>query len=112
MKKLFFIVFTALMMTSCGVGSYTISSGKADEGALSFTSNKTADIIVTVDDAVYKIKSVKEVAFKKDRKIKKTARNTIKVAPGTHEVKVVCGEEIIFSKKVFISASEHKVVEL
>lgn len=38
MKKLFVALFGAVMMTGCGVGSYSISSGKADEAMLSFVS--------------------------------------------------------------------------
>lgn len=112
MKKIFYALVASLLLTGCGVGSYSVSSGKADEGAISFTSVRVSDIAVTVDGTSYEMRSVKDSAFKPDRKIKQTAKNTIKVSPGAHDVKVEMNGKAVFSKKLFISASEHKIVEL
>ena len=38
MKKILIALIGALMLSSCGVGSYSVSSGKADEGMISFVS--------------------------------------------------------------------------
>lgn len=112
MKRFIIAAIAALIFTSCGVGNYTVSSGKADECALSFVSAKAADIVVYVGNDTYRIQSVKDKAYRTDRKIKATAQNTIKLAPGTHDVKVECNGQVVFTKKLFISASEHKIVEL
>lgn len=112
MKKIFGIFIFAALLTSCGVGSYSVTSGKADEGALSFTFSKNREIIVIVDNNTYNISTVKDKAFKTDRKIKETSQNTIRVSPGSHEVKVIISGNVAYEKKIFISSSEHKIVEL
>lgn len=111
MKKLLFIL-AIVLLSGCGVGNYTVSSGRANQGALSFTSAKATDISVYVDDDSYSIQSVKDKAYKTDRKIKQTAANTIFLSPGTHTVKVIMGDEEVFSKQLLISASEHRIIEL
>ena len=111
MKKIIFIL-TVVLLSSCGVGNYTVSSGKADQGALSFTSAKATNITVLVDDNSYSIQSVKDKAYKTDRKIKQTSANTIYLTPGTHTVKVKMGDEEIYSKQLFISTAEHRIIEL
>lgn len=112
MKKILIAVSISLLFTACGVGNYTVSSGKADEGAISFTSAKAEDIVVSVDNTTYEINSVKDKAYRTDRKIKQTASNTIRLAPGAHDVKVEKEGQVVFSKKLYISASEHKIIEL
>lgn len=112
MKKILIASFISLLLTGCGVGNYTVSSGKSDEGALSFTSAKAENIIVSVDNATYEIESVKDKAYRTDRKIKQTANNTVRVASGTHNVKVEKDGQVVFSKQLYISASEHKIIEL
>ena len=103
MKKLFFAAIMALIFTSCGVGSYSVSSGVADQGAVSFVSKKSFPITVIIDGKEYNVMSVKDKAYKADRKIKRTAKNTIKVSTGQHEIKVMAANDIIYSKKIFVS---------
>ncbi len=112
MKKLFVALFGAVMMTGCGVGSYSISSGKADEAMLSFVSPDKTQISVNVDGNNYDVYTVKTKAWRKDRKIKKTAQNTIVLAPGKHDIEVTMDGNKVCTKKVFISTQEHKVIEL
>jgi len=112
MKKIIFAVIAAIALSSCGVGSYSLSSGKADEAFISFTTAKATPITVTIDGSKYEISSVKDKAWKTDRKIKQTALNTIKLVPGTHDVKVQMNGNEVFSRKLVISVSEHKVIEL
>ncbi len=116
MKKLFYILVTALIFTSCGVGNYSNSGGRADECQISFTYStdaKTMPITVTLDDgSVYNIEAVNKVKFKNKKDIKKTAANTIKLTPGTHEVKVTSNGQEIYSKKLFLSTGENRVIEL
>ena len=112
MKKMIIALIGALMLTSCGVGSYSISSGKADEGMISFVSEAKTPITVTIDNSSYDVYTVKAKAWHKDRDIKKTTQNTISLTPGQHNVSVTMNGEEVYNKKVFISAQEHKVIDL
>ena len=49
MKKIIFALVSAIVISSCGVGSYSISSGKPDVAALSFTSTDKQPIVVHID---------------------------------------------------------------
>ena len=55
---------------------------------------------------------MKQKAYKSGRDIRQTALNTIKIGTGQHEVKVVINGTEVFSKKLFLSAGEHKIIEL
>ena len=113
MKKFVVILFAAaLFLTSCGVGSYTVVSGKEDKCILSFTSQKTTPITVQVDGKTYNVQSVADNAYKTRRNIKQTAENSIVMTPGTHDVTVFQNGAQVYSKKLFISNSEHRVIEL
>ena len=116
MKKTLFSIMIALastlLLNSCGVGNYSVTSGKPDEAGISFTSAKAMDITVIIEESSYEISTVKEKAYKTDRKIKQTANNTIRIKPGTYNVKVLAGGTEVFAKKLFISASEHRIIEL
>ena len=112
MKKMIFAILGALMLTGCGVGSYSVSSGKADEGMISFVSEAKTPVTVTIDNNSFDVCTVKTKAWRKDRNIKKTAQNTIFLAPGQHNIVVRMNGKEVCNKKVFISAQEHKVIEL
>lgn len=112
MKKIIIAFIGVLLLTGCGVGSYSVSSGKADEGMISFISESSSPISVTIDDEAYDVYTVKSKAWRKDRNIKRTARNTIYLSPGQHNIVVTMNGQEICAKKVFISTQEHKVIEL
>ena len=112
MKKIIIALIGALMLTNCGVGSYSVSSGKADEGMISFVSDAKTPITVTIDNNSYDVYTVKTKAWRRDRNIKKTAQNTILLTPGQHNVVVTMQGKEVCNKKVFISTQEHKVIEL
>ncbi len=112
MKKIIIAIIGALMLTCCGVGSYSVSSGKADEGMISFVSESKTPITVTIDSNNYEVYTVKTKAWRKDRNIKKTIQNTIFLTPGQHNVIVTMNGKEVCNKKVFISIQEHKVIEL
>ena len=101
-----------MLLTGCGVGNYSIQSGVEDAAFISFTDDAKQDITVTVDDKTYVLQTVKQKAYKSGRNIKQTALNTIKIVPGQHEVKVVLNGTDVFSKKLFLSTGEHKIIEL
>lgn len=114
MKKFLVIAFCFMvtLFAGCGVGNYSVSSGNADESYVTFVSDSAYDIIVDIDGQTYQCKTVKEIPHKTRRDIKKTAQNTITVKPGTHTVKVTAGGEEKFSQKVFLSATETKIIKL
>lgn len=114
MKKIFVIAFCfmATLFVGCGVGNYSVSSGNADESYLTFVSGSAYDITVDVDGQTYHCKTVKEIPHKTCRDIKKTAQNTIVLKPGTHTVKVTVDGAEKLSQKVFISATETKIIKL
>ena len=101
-----------MLLTGCGVGNYSVQSGVEDAAFISFTDDAKHDITVTVDDQTYALKTVKQKAYKSGRNIKQTVLNTIKIGPGQHEVKVTVNGNDIFSKKLFLSTGEHKIIEL
>lgn len=102
-----------LLMTSCGVGSYSISSGKEDTSFISFTSQKEEALIVEIDSTQYQVETVKTSAYKTNRNIKQTARNSIKLVPGKHNIKVYSNADtVVFEKIIILSTSEHRVIEL
>ena len=112
MKKLMVIAAFSVLLTGCGVGNYSIQSGVEDAAFISFTDDAKQDITVTVDDQTYLLKTVKQKAYKSGRNIKQTTLKTIKTGPGQHEVKVVMNGSDVFSKKIFLSTGEHKIIEL
>jgi uncharacterized protein YxeA len=112
MKKLMIIAAFTMLLTGCGVGTYSVQSGVEDAAFISFTDDVKQDITVTVDNQTYVLKTVKQKAYKSGRNIKQTALNTIKATPGQHEVKVVVEGKEVYGKKLFLSAGEHKILEL
>lgn len=112
MKKTILAIICTVILSGCGVGAYSISSGKADEAAISFTASTRQPIAVVIDGTTYNVETVKTKQYKTDRKIKRTALNTITIQPGQHEVQVIVSGAEVYSRKLFISATEHKVVEL
>lgn len=113
MKRLVLLTIVVLLFVGCGVGVYSVSSGKADVAMLSFAAQKKQAIIVDVDGKQYQIETVKFKAYKTDRKIKETAMNSIRLQAGQHEVTVIDKDgNSIFEKTIILSASEHRIIEL
>ena len=112
MKKFILTLLSAVVLAGCGVGTYTISTGRADEACLSFADAEGALITVRVDGTDHRVSAVKEDAWRKDRDIRATVENTIYLTPGKHSVEVYRGTVRVFGKTLFISAGEHKVVNL
>ena len=112
MKRLIVFTFFAMILTGCGVGAYSVQSGVEDAAFISFTDDVKQDIVVTVGNDTYNVKTVKQKAYKSGRNIKQTAINTIKLKPGQHSISVALGGDVIYSHKVFLSAGETKIIEL
>ncbi len=112
MKKFFVIAIVTMFLSSCGVGTYSYSSGLENKCGLSFVAEKEVPLNVTVDDQSYDINAVKLKKYRTDRKIKQTTQNTIALEPGKHEIKVVMDGSEVFSKTIFVSGNETKIIEL
>lgn len=112
MKKLILAFALMLLLGSCGTGSYSVSSGKADEGMISFVSDTQMAVMVTIDNESFNVNTVKTKTWQKNRNIKKTAKNTIYLAPGQHNVTVFKKGEQIWQKPVYVSVQEHKIIKL
>jgi hypothetical protein len=112
MKKILLITLLTVFMSSCGVGSYTVTTGLADEASISFVANDNQEIVVTIDGQQYNVETVELKDYRKDRSLKRTVKNTIVITPGTHEGKVTLDGKEIYTHKVFVSTGESKVIEL
>lgn len=112
MRKILIIALLSVFMASCGVGSYSITTGLADKSEISFVADKKQNITVAIDGQQYELKTVKLKDYRKDRSLKRTVENTIEITPGQHDVKVTLDGNVIYTQKIFVSAGENKVVEL
>jgi uncharacterized protein YcfL len=112
MKKLLIILFAAVLVVGCGVGSNTVVSGKSDQAGVIFFDNSSYGIDVTIDNKHYKVNTVKNSDFKKKRNIRRTAENMIEVKPGSHDVTVKRKGKTILTQKIFVSAGDTKAINL
>ena len=112
MKKFIALVAFCLFLTGCGVGTYSVQSGSQDVAYISFTDDVKQDIVVNVDDKTYNVETVKQKAYKSDRNIKQTAKNTIRLTPGQHNVTVMLNGVKVYSHKVLLSTGETKIIQL
>lgn len=114
MKNLFVIIAALFLsfMTSCGVGNYSVVTGKEDMASICFVDEKSYDISVTIDGERFETQTIKKKAYKKRRDIKKTANCSLLLTPGRHIVEVYNDNNLLYSKEVFVSPSDVKVVEL
>lgn len=115
MKKFLFsmaCLFVMALFSGCGVGSYSVSSGIEDVAYICLEASEKYPVVVTIDGTSYDTYTVKQIAHKTRRDIKKTAKYSIKTTPGTHDVKVTKNGREVYSKKVIISTTETKIIEL
>ena len=112
MKKYIFIAVLSALLTSCGVGTYSVQSGIEDAAYISFTDDVSQEITVNIDNQTYSVNTVKHKAYKSGRDIKQTVKNTIKLAPGQHNVSVMLNGSEVYSHKLFLSTGETKIIEL
>lgn len=112
MKKLISIAALTVLMSGCGVGTYSLQSGVEDAAFVSFTDDTRHPIEVKIDENKYQVETVRQKAYKSGRDIRKTVENTIKLAPGQHTVTVYQFGNEIYSYKIFLSTGETKIIEL
>ena len=112
MKKLISIAALTVLLSGCGVGTYSLQSGVEDAAFVSFTDNTKHPIDVVIDDNTYQVETVRQKAYKSGRNIRKTVENTIKLATGQHLVKVYQNGQEIYSYRIFLSTGDSKIIEL
>lgn len=112
MKKIIYLLISVTILSSCGVGSFTFSSGKEDLGGVSFIDTKSYPITFIVDGSQYSLNTVKNKAYQKDRNIKQTTANMLRLSPGQHKIEVFNNGKSIFSKIVLVSVNENILIEL
>ncbi len=115
MKKTIIILFcllTTAFFTACGVGNYTVTSGIEDKAAVCFSAPSAYNIDVTIDGERFSTSTVKDIAHKTRRDIKKTAKNVIVTTPGRHKVEVTRDGQTLYSKEVMLSTGDTKIIEL
>lgn len=115
MKKLSSIVFVffCFIFASCGVGTFSHSSGIDDKSYVMFTTAQRENIDVEVDGQKYQVKTVEKSAYKARRDIKKSATTCIPITVGQHRVKVTNSNGIeIYNKTIFVATTEIKNIEL
>ncbi|MBO6024025.1 MAG: hypothetical protein J6P83_04140 [Bacteroidales bacterium] len=105
-------LFVSTLFTSCGVGNYSVTSGVEDKAAICFSASSSYDIDVTIDGQQYATATVKDIAHKTRRDIKRTAKRSIQATPGRHKVEVTRNGEKIYSKEVILSTGDTKIIEL
>ncbi len=116
-KSIVFSTFISLfILSSCGVGTYSVSSGVDDKAAISVSATqKKMQVVLDVDGKNYNLEAVYHQDFKKRRDIKKTAANIIYVTPGQHQIKVYNAQDTntpVVSKTIILSVGDHRVIEL
>lgn len=114
MKKFLLIIFAAVTLTfsSCGIGTYSVVSGNADEAALCFVASEKYDITVNIDGTTYEVQTIKQKQYKDKRNIKKTVNEQISITPGRHSVKVMKDGVEVYQHEIFVSNTDVKVIEL
>ncbi len=112
MKRFSLLLLLSLMLTGCGVGVYSVSSGKSDSAKMTFVDDSSYDIIVKIDNVEHATQTVRVKNYKSGMNIKKTAIKAIDVSTGNHKIEVLSQGKTIYSRSIFISANEHKIIEL
>lgn len=105
-------LFVSTLFTSCGVGNYTVTSGVEDKASVCFSASSAYDIDVTIDNQQYSTTTVKDIAHKTRRDIKRTANRAIQTTPGRHKVEVKRNGQTVYSKEVMLSTGDTKIIEL
>lgn len=112
MKKILAIAVLLFTMASCGVGTYSYNSGRAEKAGISFVAEKKYHVTVSVDGTEYTVNTIKLKAYRKDRRIKETTQNTIIVTPGKHEIIVKKDGKQVLKDLIFLSNNESKIIKL
>lgn len=116
MKKFLFCtltLFLSMLVTSCKTGSYSLSSGLPDQATLSVVFHDKMPIFIEIDGVKQEINTIKQQAWKKNRDIKATAKNAVIISTGRHKIVIYTTQNTeLYRHEIFVSAGEHKIIEL
>lgn len=112
MKRLWLLLLFPLLFTGCGLGVYSVSSGKSDCAKITFVDKTSYAISVKIDGVAYENRAIKVKPYQVGLKNKKIVKHAIEVSAGRHHIEVVSQEGTIYSHYIFISSNEHKIIEL
>lgn len=110
MKNILCAFLVAFCCIACG-GTYSVATGVDDTAQLSFSAASSYDVTVQIDGETYQMSTVKKSAIQ-GRKMNATAKNTITIGTGKHQIKVSHKGQEIYSKEIFVSTGQHKIIEL
>lgn len=109
MKKIFFVLAIGLVILSSCTGVKTLSTGLENESFLEFIgkpSSFSGGVDVNIDDkTTFKAEVNKDHADRPKGKV-------YAITTGTHVITVTYNNNIIFKKKIFVSAQETKKIKL
>lgn len=112
MKKLLLTIFAAITLILSNCGTYTVTSGVADEAAVCFIATEQYEITVNIDGTTYEKLTVKDKEHRAHRNVKKITEQQIILTPGRHNVKVMKEGVEIYNHEIFVSNSEVKIIRL
>ena len=114
MKKLIIILLTVVSVgfSSCGVGNYSVTSGKEDEARIFVQASEEYPISLQIDDKVFDTKTVKKIDFKSKKDLGAMVNYGINTTPGTHKVVIKKDGVEVYNYTVFISTGEYKLIKL
>ena len=102
-----FAIFLCALFSSCMTNARTESHGKEDVAYLQIVSSSYGKVDVVLDG---------EHSFRAETNksgVRSTSnKHTYKIAPGAHDIEISADGKVIFSKKIFASAGEVKIVEV
>lgn len=115
MKKIVLLIMasTMLALAGCTTGVHSVASGNADECFVCFVSTeKPYDIAVTIDGTLFNLRTIEQQRFSARRDVRARSNELIVLAPGRHKVSVTRDGKEVYTKEIFVSATETKVIEL
>ena len=108
MKNILLIASIILIFLVGCTGVKTVSSGLADEAFLEFVGDqsKYSEVSVTVGEDVTFVATVNKPHANRPK------GEVYAISPGSHVVSVSSAGEVVFRKKIYLSAQETRIIEL
>lgn len=123
MKRFFLILFAAaFMLTGCGLGyrsggyypedPHHRDSHYYQEAAVVFVADSRYNIDVRIDHERFRVKTVRDRDFWRNRNVRKTYNNMIIVSPGRHRITVRRRGRVIMEDRIYVYTGEAKAIYL
>lgn len=124
MKRFFLVLFAAaFMLTGCGLGyrsgayypddyHHHGDSRYYEDAAVVFIADSRYNINVRIDRDHYRVRTVRERDFWRNRNVGKVYDNMIVVSPGRHKITVRRRGRVLLDERVNVYAGEAKTIYL